>query len=130
MRAPQWPQYGRLGSTARSHRGHNPVRPLNAAAMGLTSAGMTAEPAAPASAAAIGELPVVMAPRARDADVVSGLPQSMQNRADVSFSRPQKAQTAVGLTVGESGTCGANIRAKPAVGPAPREEWCVAGRGY
>ena len=98
-----------MGSTDRSHRGHSPVSPLNAAAIGLTAEGAAAEPAAPASAAAIGAPPVMVAPRARAADVVSGFPQSMQKRDDASFSRPQKAQVARGLTVGPGRAWEANI---------------------
>src|SRR5688572_20481554 len=79
--------------------------------MGLTSAVRTAELAAPASAAAIGAVPVV-SPRARAADDVIGFPQSMQNRDAASFSRPQNAQVASELTVGWGGPCGANIGGK------------------
>jgi hypothetical protein len=66
----------------------------------------------------IGPAPVVIGPRARTADAVIGFPQSMQNRDDASFSRPQKAQVASELTGGWGGTCGANIRERPALGPA------------
>ena len=118
MRAPQWPQYGRRGSTARSQRGQTPVSPLNAWSIGLTRAGLADELAAPSSAAATGVLPVVVIPRVRDADEVNGFPQSMQNRDDASFSRPQKEQVASELTVGWGGTCGANIPVATAFGPA------------
>ena len=86
--------------------------------MGLTSAERAAELAAPASAAAIGAPPVVTGPRARAADAVSGFPQSMQNRDDASFSRPQKEQVASELTVGRGGACGANIPDAVGFGPA------------
>src|SRR5215218_619379 len=125
MRAPQWPQYGREGSTARSHLGQTPVSPLSAAAIGLTAGTLPAEPAEPAtlaSAAGTGEPPVVVAPRLRATAAVIGLPQSMQNRDDASFSRPQKAQVASELTVGWGGTCEANIRGAVGLGTE-------AGRG-
>jgi hypothetical protein len=73
------------------------VSPLSAASIGLTSVVWAAELAAPASAAAIGAVPVDISPRAREE---SGFPQSMQNRDEASFSRPQKAQVASELTVG------------------------------
>ena len=123
MRAPQCAQYGRLGSTARSQRGQTPVSPRSAAAIGLTSEGSAVETAAPASTAAIGALPVVVAPRVRAAAVI-GFPQSMQKRDVASFSRPQKAQMARELTVGGSGTCGANIR-----DVVVREQQWDVGRG-
>ena len=77
------------------------MSPLSAAWIGLASATRAAEPAAPPSAVESGALPVDFAPPARDtADAFIGLPQSMQNRDDASFSRPQKAQVASELTVG------------------------------
>ena len=94
------------------------MSPLNAWSMGLTREGFADELAAPSSAAATGVLPVVVIPRTRLADVVSGFPQSMQNRDDASFSRPQKAHVARELTEGRGGTCGANIPGAVGFGPA------------
>ena len=112
-----------MGSTARSQRGHSPVSPLSAAAIGLTS-GSAAEPAAPASAAAIGAVvPVVVAPRVRVADTVNGFPQSMQKRDDDSFSRPQKAQAAGGLTGAVGTACEANIPREGRVGDVWGDVW-------
>jgi len=68
----------------------------------------TAELAERANTAPVGAV-LVDNPRARPADAVIGFPQSMQNRDDASFSRPQNAQVASELTVGWGGTCGANI---------------------
>ena len=79
--------------------------------MGLTSGARTAELAAlpeRAIAAPVGAV-LLDNPRTRAADAVIGFPQSMQNRDDASFSRPQTAQVASELTVGWGGTCGANI---------------------
>jgi hypothetical protein len=83
------------------------VSPLSAASIGLGTAGRAGGVAVaviPADSeptpVLIGPAPVDIGPRARIADVVIGFPQSMQNRDDASFSRPQKAQVASELTGG------------------------------
>ena len=85
------------------------MSPPKPGSIGLGSADFVAEVAAPISAAATGAFPVVICPRVRAADAVIGFPQSMQNRDDASFSRPQKAHVASELTGGGGGTCGPNI---------------------
>lgn len=47
----------------------------------------------------------------RAPDGETGLPQSMQNRESGSFSRPQKAQSTRGVTLGGGLPLNANIRA-------------------
>jgi len=39
MREPQWPQYGRVGSTDLLQRGQTPVSRVSASSIGLTRAG-------------------------------------------------------------------------------------------
>ena len=84
------------------------MSPLSAAAIGLASAVRADELAERESTAPVGAV-LPDNPRTRAADAVIGFPQSMQNRDDASFSRPQNVQVASELTVGRGGTCGANI---------------------
>jgi hypothetical protein len=81
------------------------VSPLSAAAIGLASAVRADELAERASTAPVGAV-LVDNPRARAADAVIGFPQSMQNRDDASFSRPQNVQVASELTSAGVGHAG------------------------
>jgi N-acetylmuramoyl-L-alanine amidase len=115
---PQWPQNGIPASTGFAHLGHvfdgasgesrggmRPPEPTAALGDGASAA----TPPAEGEGDGAGD-PDEYAGTTRAADAEIGFPQSMQKRDIGSFSRPQKAQTTRGVTIGGVRPWSANIR--------------------
>jgi hypothetical protein len=116
---PQWPQNGSDASTGFAHLGQvfdgasgesrdGGIRPPEPTAA-LGNGASAGEPPAEGDEDGAGD-PTEYAGTTRAEEAEIGFPQSMQKRDIGSFSRPQKAQTTRGVTIGGVRPWSANIR--------------------
>ena len=136
---PQWPQNGIPASTGFAHLGHvfdaangdnrdggmRPPEPTAALGDGASAATPPAEGEGDGAG-----VPAEYAGTTRAADAEIGFPQSMQKRDIGSFSRPQKAQTTRGVTIGGVRPWSANIRGAKQGRQQNRCYMCICANHY